>query len=149
MGSFFAISVFKLGGGEVVERGVGAGVAAEGLAGGAPGLEDGEIRGGLFELGGVDEAVDGREVLRVKRVEDGVGDVEAGLAGREVAVSGQVVEGEGDLLGVEAGGEEKEEGSGEEGFEEDRLHGRWRSHEAYVQENGAQPFGRAPFLGLR
>lgn len=70
-----------------------------GLAGGAPGLEHSEIAGGLLELGGVDEAVDGRHVLSVKRGEDGFGDFEARLVWRQGAVCGEVVEGDGDLLG--------------------------------------------------
>ena len=60
----------------------------------------------VVELAGVDEAVDGWDVLVVERLEDGLGDGETGLAGRKIAVGGEIVEGEGQLLGF--GGDEED-----------------------------------------
>lgn len=102
----------------LVEIHVGPGVIAEGIAGVAPGLEDGEIVRFFFENGGVDEAVDGREMSGVKGGENFVGDDEARFVGWERAVGGEIVEGEGELerrrLGWAGECEEKRENAGGE-----------------------------------
>lgn len=90
--------------GILVEIHVGPGVIAERIAGVAPGLEDGEIVRFFFEDGGVDEAVDGREMSGVERGESFVGDFEASFTGRKRAVGGEIVEGEGDLKSGGSGG---------------------------------------------
>ena len=91
----------------LVEIHVRPGVIAEGIAGVAPSLEDGEISRLLFKGGGVDEAVDGRKICGTESGEDFIGDDETCFVGRERAVGGEVVEGESDS-GSGGGGEESE-----------------------------------------
>ena len=88
----------------LVEIHVRPGVIAQRIAGVAPGLEDGEIVRLFFEDGGVDEAVDGREISGVKGGENFVSEFEAGFAGRQRAVGGKIVEGESDLKRGGSGG---------------------------------------------
>ena len=87
----------------LVEIHVRPGVAAERVAGGAPGLEDGKFLGVGFKSGGVDEAVGGRDMRVMESGDDFAGDLEASFAGRERAVGGEIVESEGDA-GVGVGG---------------------------------------------
>ena len=84
---------------------MGPGVIAEGIAGVAPGLEDGGTAGLVLVGLAVDEAVDGREISGAKCGENFCGDFGASFAGRERAVGGEIVEGESDLGGWRSGEE--------------------------------------------
>lgn len=113
----------------LVEIHVRPSVIAKGVAGVAPGLEDGEIVRLFFEDGGVDEAVDGRELSGVESGENFVSDFEASFVGREGAVGGEIVEGEGELRRWRSGEESEGEGErcgGEEGDEREALCSRRR-----------------------
>ena len=95
----FKYVLFELVEGFVIEVEVRPGVAAKGLTGGVPGLQNGKGGWVFVDTLSVDEAVGGWEMLTLERRQDGVGDLEASGAAGFLAVGGKVVEGDGHLLG--------------------------------------------------
>jgi hypothetical protein len=87
----------------LVEVHVGPGVAAEGIAGGPPGLEYREILGLAFERCAVDETVCWRNMGVAERGENFCGDFGTSFSRRKRAMGGKVVEGKGDE-GMSGGG---------------------------------------------
>ena len=74
------------------------GVIAKRISPSAPCLENGNIIRDLLQLLRIDEAVDHRHVLIVKRPENRLRDFKPRLSRRQIAVRRQIVEGKCNLL---------------------------------------------------